>query len=206
MPLIESGSDEARQKNIEEMIKAGHSPDQAAAAAYAIQRKYKEKKNMAEHRNADTNFEGMSHMQRDKYMQGLSDVGLQALMDSTDIDQEIKDLAKKHVDDRAAKKEEEMMAAGGGGAKGKENVRPDTLRDRVNRGRERYSKTNKVERSRAEDLFEQYAKESGTEDFQDQPDKLTPQAISHWLKIKGITSQGDIDAIIGIWKNMFMPH
>jgi len=28
MPLIESGTDEAREKNIEEMIKAGHDPKQ----------------------------------------------------------------------------------------------------------------------------------------------------------------------------------
>ena len=41
MPLIKSRSDEARSKNIEEMIQAGHPPDVAKAAAYANQRKYK---------------------------------------------------------------------------------------------------------------------------------------------------------------------
>jgi len=40
MPLEKSGSKEAREKNIEEMIKAGHDPKQAVAAGYANQRKY----------------------------------------------------------------------------------------------------------------------------------------------------------------------
>lgn len=38
MPLIHSSSNEARSKNIEEMIKSGHDPKQAEAAAYAEQR------------------------------------------------------------------------------------------------------------------------------------------------------------------------
>jgi len=41
MPLIKSHTDEARQKNIQEMIDAGHDPKQAVAAGYAMQRKYK---------------------------------------------------------------------------------------------------------------------------------------------------------------------
>jgi hypothetical protein len=41
MPLIKSHSKEAREKNIKEMIAAGHDPKQAVAAAYANQRKYK---------------------------------------------------------------------------------------------------------------------------------------------------------------------
>jgi hypothetical protein len=39
MPLIQSDSQEAFEKNVAEMIKAGHSRDQALAAAYEIQRK-----------------------------------------------------------------------------------------------------------------------------------------------------------------------
>ena len=38
MPLIKSSSDEARQKNITEMINSGHPPKQAVAAAYSVQR------------------------------------------------------------------------------------------------------------------------------------------------------------------------
>ena len=38
MPLIKSASDEARSENIAEMIKAGHPPKQAEAAAYHNQR------------------------------------------------------------------------------------------------------------------------------------------------------------------------
>jgi hypothetical protein len=38
MPLIYSDSDEARNKNIAEMIHSGHPPKQAEAAAYANQR------------------------------------------------------------------------------------------------------------------------------------------------------------------------
>lgn len=41
MPLIKSHSDEARKKNIEEMIRSGHEPEVATAAAYANQKKYK---------------------------------------------------------------------------------------------------------------------------------------------------------------------
>jgi hypothetical protein len=38
MPLIKSKSDEARSENIAEMIKSGHDPKQAEAAAYSVQR------------------------------------------------------------------------------------------------------------------------------------------------------------------------
>lgn len=38
MPLIESSSKEALQKNIETEIKAGKEPKQAAAIAYSVQR------------------------------------------------------------------------------------------------------------------------------------------------------------------------
>lgn len=38
MPLIKSSSDVARSKNIAEMIKSGHPPKQAMAAAYHNQR------------------------------------------------------------------------------------------------------------------------------------------------------------------------
>lgn len=39
MPLERSASDKARSRNIAEMIRSGHPPDQAAAAAYDMQRK-----------------------------------------------------------------------------------------------------------------------------------------------------------------------
>ncbi len=45
MPLIKSGKKEIVAQNIKEMIKSGHKPKQAIAAALANQRKYK---NMAE--------------------------------------------------------------------------------------------------------------------------------------------------------------
>ena len=38
MPLIKSASDSARSTNIAEMIKSGHPPKQAEAAAYSNQR------------------------------------------------------------------------------------------------------------------------------------------------------------------------
>ena len=41
MPLKKSATKEARQENIEEMIKAGHEPKQAVAAAYDNQRRVK---------------------------------------------------------------------------------------------------------------------------------------------------------------------
>ena len=43
MPLVKSGSDKARQKNIKEMIAAGHEPKQAVAASYDNQRRAKAK-------------------------------------------------------------------------------------------------------------------------------------------------------------------
>ena len=43
MPLIKSKSNKVRSKNIEEMIAAGHPPEQAEAAAYDVQRKAKAK-------------------------------------------------------------------------------------------------------------------------------------------------------------------
>lgn len=44
MPLINSSSDKARSENIREMIRAGHPPAQAKAAAYSQQRKAKRNK------------------------------------------------------------------------------------------------------------------------------------------------------------------
>lgn len=44
MPLKKGRSKKTRQENIEEMIKAGHPPKQAVAAAYAQQRKSVRKK------------------------------------------------------------------------------------------------------------------------------------------------------------------
>src|SRR5208283_4953544 len=44
MPLREGSSDDVRQRNIEEMIAAGHEPDQAVAAAYRQQRESRRKK------------------------------------------------------------------------------------------------------------------------------------------------------------------
>ncbi len=41
MPLKHSVSDEARSQNIAELIKAGHTPKQAAAIAYRVQREAK---------------------------------------------------------------------------------------------------------------------------------------------------------------------
>jgi hypothetical protein len=43
MPLIKSASDEARNKNIAEMIHSGHAPKQAEAASYANQREMERK-------------------------------------------------------------------------------------------------------------------------------------------------------------------
>ena len=39
MPLMHSGSDEARSANIAELIRSGRPKDQAAAIAYDVQRK-----------------------------------------------------------------------------------------------------------------------------------------------------------------------
>lgn len=44
MPLIKSKSNKARNKNVAEMIKAGHPIAQAVAASYSIQRKAKKEK------------------------------------------------------------------------------------------------------------------------------------------------------------------
>ena len=44
MPLKRSASKKARDENIREMIKAGHPPKQAAAAAYDTQRRAAAKK------------------------------------------------------------------------------------------------------------------------------------------------------------------
>lgn len=41
MPLLKSSTKEAREKNIREMIYAGHKPDQAVAAGYSNQREAK---------------------------------------------------------------------------------------------------------------------------------------------------------------------
>jgi hypothetical protein len=52
MPLKKSGSRKARQQNIKEMIRAGHDPRQAVAAAYRNQRKYSHQGRMRrKHRN-----------------------------------------------------------------------------------------------------------------------------------------------------------
>lgn len=44
MPLIKSGSDKARQKNIEKEIAAGKDPKQAVAIGYSVQREAKKDK------------------------------------------------------------------------------------------------------------------------------------------------------------------
>ena len=44
MPLIKSGSKEARQKNIEKEIAAGKDPKQAVAIGYSVQREAKKDK------------------------------------------------------------------------------------------------------------------------------------------------------------------
>lgn len=44
MPLIQSPSKKAFDKNVKEMIKSGHPQAQALAASYSIQRKSKRKK------------------------------------------------------------------------------------------------------------------------------------------------------------------
>lgn len=49
MPLEKSGSKEARNRNIKEMIASGHKPAQAVAAAYSNQRKYEHKVNHIHH-------------------------------------------------------------------------------------------------------------------------------------------------------------
>ena len=60
-----------------------------------------------------TDFSIMSPLQVDKYMQSLSDVGLQTILDS-EHPEEIKKIAKAHMGDREKKKEEEMVAASKG--------------------------------------------------------------------------------------------
>ena len=47
MPLDKSASDEARKKNIQEMLAAGHPLNQSLAAAYDTQRKAEGKKSPA---------------------------------------------------------------------------------------------------------------------------------------------------------------
>ena len=44
MPLKKGSSKETREKNIKEMIKAGHPPKQAVAAAYDQQRRSRKRK------------------------------------------------------------------------------------------------------------------------------------------------------------------
>lgn len=44
MPLIKSPTKQARDRNVAEMIKAGHPRDQALAAAYRMQRQASGKK------------------------------------------------------------------------------------------------------------------------------------------------------------------
>lgn len=44
MPLIKSGSDKARQKNIEKEIASGKDPRQAVAIGYSVQREAKKDK------------------------------------------------------------------------------------------------------------------------------------------------------------------
>jgi hypothetical protein len=44
MPLKKGKSNATRSENIREMVRAGHDPKQAAAAAYKVQRQAKAKK------------------------------------------------------------------------------------------------------------------------------------------------------------------
>lgn len=70
--------------------------------------------------------------------------------------------------------------------------------------KEAEDKQNAISRADAENLFEDYAREKGGSDgeaFFDNPDLLTPQAISAWLKGKG-KEQSDVNAIIGVWKSI----
>jgi len=91
MPLIKSHTDEARQKNIEEMIKAGHEPKQAVAAAYANQRKYKKMYDggAVEKDYADEEEEIESQIQD-------SNRGLYELQEASHLDKQIGDGAEKH--------------------------------------------------------------------------------------------------------------
>jgi hypothetical protein len=109
MPLSPGHSDEVRDKNIKEMIAAGHEPKQAVAAAYAQQRKYRKmalggyvadedeekarvEDNMAEE-NERSAFEGLSQEQKD-----LSDphTGLFEMMNDSHVDNSLSEDPAHH--------------------------------------------------------------------------------------------------------------
>ena len=74
-----------------------------------------EKEEVTLEKKNDTDFAVMSSMQRDKYMETLSDVGLQSLVDG-EYPGDIKKLASAHIGDRAKKLQAEEIA-GATGAK-----------------------------------------------------------------------------------------
>jgi ribosomal protein L12E/L44/L45/RPP1/RPP2 len=56
MPLIKSGSKKAREENVKEMIEAGHPSNQAVAASYANQRKYRSERDKERHEHEDRKY------------------------------------------------------------------------------------------------------------------------------------------------------
>jgi hypothetical protein len=90
MPLIKSHTDEAREKNIKEMIAAGHDPKQAVAAGYANQRKYKK---MAEGGMVAHN----DPSEQDKIIGETSDPhdGLYDMMDDSHREQQLDEVPEK---------------------------------------------------------------------------------------------------------------
>lgn len=94
----------------------------------------------------------------------------------------------------------------------KKNAKNETAEEKAAREKKEKEDAEKAENAKngiskdeAEDLFEQYAKEKGGSeaDFYDNPEDLTPQAISSWLKSKG-KGQADVNYVIGQWKSMLM--
>ena len=72
----------------------------------------KKNKGRIENMSKENGIDIMSPLQRDKYLEGLSDSGIQALIDSADESAETKKLATQHQAMRKQQKEEELLGQG----------------------------------------------------------------------------------------------
>ena len=128
---------------------------------------------MAERGNKsnDTDLTLMSTMQLDKYLSGLSDPGLQTVIDG-EHDEAIKKIAKLHITDRATKKEEELAA--GAAKEKKNNLDAKTLRWVE-------ATLSNDEASSDEELVRHFIKEGG----------LSEQEARSWVKERGSYLRGE---------------
>jgi hypothetical protein len=122
MPLSPGHSDEVREKNIREMIAAGHEPRDAVGAAYANQRKYKK---MAEGGMIAKN--PMTENDIEESLNGEHERGLFELQGASHEDENLGERPETNLNLAHAISRTENMAGGNGAVSS--DIDPDETTD-----------------------------------------------------------------------------